>query len=182
MEGLGFILVEIGLIHRYTLLLGRPLVAFAAIVGSLLVFGGLGSLCAHAASRRGWLPTAAVSAAVALGIAARAILLPEPLRLAMQWEFAWRVVWTVLTIAPLGILMGMALPLGMSVLGRTAPEAVPWAQGVNGCMSVMATVVATAVSIFFGITATLLVAALAYVVSAVSLRSRGSAPSVPARG
>ena len=45
--GLGFIMVEIALLQRYTLLLGQPLYAFAVVLGSMLVCSGIGSLLTH---------------------------------------------------------------------------------------------------------------------------------------
>jgi hypothetical protein len=58
-----------------------------------------------------------------------------------------------------------------------SPQALAWAWGVNGSLSVLGSVLAMVASVFFGITATMLVAAAAYAFGApVFLRSRNGVP------
>ena len=59
----------------------------------------------------------------------------------------------------------MPLPLGMRMVERDAPKALAWAWGVNGSLSVLGTVLAMVISIFFGITYTLTVGGLMYVLA-----------------
>jgi hypothetical protein len=60
-------------------------------------------------------------------------------------------------IAPLGLLMGMPMPLGISMLNRMQPELIPWMWGINGATSVVASVLAMVVSLNIGLRGTLLV-------------------------
>ncbi len=164
--GLGFILVELSFIQRYTLLLGQPLYAFACILGSVLVFSGIGSFISHRIGdddvpRRARL----VIGTLIAGVLIHAFAAPLILEPAMAYGLSTRILITFLTISPLGLLMGMPLPLGMRMLERDAPQALAWAWGVNGSLSVMGTVLAMVISIFFGITYTLITGGLMYILA-----------------
>ena len=175
--GLGFILVELSFIQRYTLLLGQPLYAFACILGSVLIFSGIGSFLSHRIGdddvpRRARL----ILALVVAGALVHAFLAPLLLEPAMAYGLTARIFLTFLTIAPIGLLMGMPLPLGMRMVERDAPRALAWAWGVNGSLSVLGTVLAMVISIFLGITYTLVAGGLMYVLAVVMCsRSRSSA-------
>jgi hypothetical protein len=174
--GLGFILVEIALIQRFTLLLGQPLYAFSGVLGCILVFSGLGSLCTHAVAPHRLVRVSALALGIlALTVFAHAFLMPALLRKAMQLELGSRILLTVASVAPLGFVMGMPLPLGMRLLERASPRGLAWAWGVNGSLSVMGTVFAMTISVFFGITTTMLVGAFAYLAAVpVFLRAEGA--------
>jgi hypothetical protein len=53
LTGLGYLLIEIVLIQRYEILLGSPVATFATVLGTLLVFSGLGSLASGRMGPRG---------------------------------------------------------------------------------------------------------------------------------
>ena len=67
-------------------------------------------------------------------------------------------------LAPLGITLGMAMPLGLSRLRRST-RGVPWAWGINGIASVVASAGAITVAIIAGFPAATLVALAAYLVA-----------------
>ncbi len=162
--GLGFILVELSFIQRYTLVLGQPLYAFACILGCILVSSGLGSLATHSfrderrAARWALL-------AICAGALVHAFAGPPLLSRSMSLELPWRIAITLLSIAPLGFLMGMPLPLGMRLVEQSAPRALAWAWGVNGSLSVMGTVLAMVISIFTGITWTIAAGGVLYAIA-----------------
>jgi predicted membrane-bound spermidine synthase len=161
--GLGFMLTEIALLQRFTLLLGRPVYAFAVILGTMLVFGGIGSFLSHRVGSEGLRRFNQIGLlAILAGIAIHAWFMPFVLSSAMHWDLGLRLGLTVLTIAPLATAMGIALPSGMRLIERSSPQVLAWAWGVNGSMSVLGTVSAMAISVFFGITSALIVAMFAY--------------------
>jgi hypothetical protein len=51
----------------------------------------------------------------------------------------------------MGIFMGMAFPLGMRLALASRRELGPWLWGVNGAMSVLASVLAVVIAMAFGI-------------------------------
>ena len=161
--GLGFMLVEIILIQRFILVLGHPVYAISVILFSLLFFGGLGSYWSgrFGAQRKGlWLKI--VLLAVVLLLGAYNLGYPALLRAFTGLSIEHRIGLTVVLLCPLGVLMGMPFPLGVSAVHRKEPRVVPWAWGVNGTLSVLGSVLAAMLSIRFGFTAALVVGQLAY--------------------
>ena len=68
----------------------------------------------------------------------------------------------MLLLAPLGLTLGMAMPLGLIRLQGLYPGGVPWAWGINGIASVVASVLAIFVAINFGFAVTTLVGLACY--------------------
>jgi SAM-dependent methyltransferase len=160
--GLGFLVIEVVLIQRFVLFLGFPTYALSVVLFSLLVFTGLGSLLT---TRLNTDPRRTLIAALGLAsilIAASAYGLQPVLRALIDLPFAVRVVLTVVLLAPLGLTLGMAMPLGLRRLVGLYPAGVPWAWGINGISSVLASVLAIAVAINLGFAITTLVALAFY--------------------
>jgi hypothetical protein len=65
-------------------------------------------------------------------------------------------------IAPPAFFMGMPFPAGLSKLSKLNEEAVPWAWGINGCVSVISTALATIIAVEMGFMWVMLFAAFAY--------------------
>lgn len=160
--GLGFLLLEVALIQRFVLFLGFPTYALSVVLFALLVFTGVGSLLS---TRAGPDPkrVLTVTLSVACGlIAASAYGLQPLLRELIELPFALRVACTVLLLAPLGLTLGMAMPIGLIRLQALYPQGVPWAWGINGIASVVSSVLAIFVAISFGFAITTLVALACY--------------------
>jgi hypothetical protein len=64
--------------------------------------------------------------------------------------------------APLAFLMGIPFPSGISRLSKTNSLQIPWAWGLNGCISVVSTALATVVAVELGFSWVMLIAAFAY--------------------
>ena len=164
--GLAFMFVEIAFIQRLMLFLGHPLYAVAIGLAGFLVFAGLGSrLC----GRLLWTPerivTLATLAIATLALVYLALLpplfhalagLPDPARIAVS----------LLLIAPLALAMGMPFPLGLKRLAGRAPTFIPWAWGINACVSVVAAVLATLLAMHLGFSAVVVLAVLGYLAAA----------------
>jgi len=71
----------------------------------------------------------------------------------------------VVLMAPLAIVMGMPMPIGIRLLARSAPEIIPWAWGVNGATSVMGSVAALVIAILSGFNQALMIGAGLYLVA-----------------
>ncbi|MGC9395805.1 MAG: hypothetical protein ACP5J4_13245 [Anaerolineae bacterium] len=157
--GLGFMLVEIPLLQRFILFLGHPAYALTTVLFAILLFSGIGS----ALSSR--IPTrlALVLLVGLVGVYA----------LGLPWLFAWtlalplgaRMLVAALVLAPAGLLMGMPFPQGLRRLGALSarPEVLlPWVWGINGALSVVASVLAALLALSFGFDVVLLCGALCY--------------------
>jgi hypothetical protein len=162
--GLGFLMLEIALIQRFVLFLGFPTYALSVVLFALLAFTGIGSLI----SARMRAPRRALIAALAFGcllIAAAAFGLQPLLRSLIDWPFEARVALTVVLLAPAGLALGMAMPIGLTRLAGLHADAVPWAWAVNGIASVLASVLAVAVAITWGFAAVTLLALACYLLA-----------------
>jgi hypothetical protein len=154
--GLAYLLVEIPLLQRCILFLGQPVYAMATVLGTLLLFSGLGSMLT-ARVRPGRAMAALVGSVVLYRLALP--LLSGPL---LALPLAGRIAVTGVGLAPLGILMGMPFPRNIALLQQKAPGAVPWAWGVNGALSVVASVLAVLVAITWGFGVVLTLGTICY--------------------
>jgi hypothetical protein len=162
--GIGFLVLEIVLTQRFVLFLGFPTYALSVVLLALLVFSGIGSLI----STR--FPVARRSLVVALSIAAVLILgsaytLQPILRALIDLPFAARVAISVALLAPFGVVLGMAMPIGLRRFQALYPDSVPYAWGVNGVASVLASVLGVALAIQLGFAVATVIAGLCYVVA-----------------
>lgn len=161
--GVAFMLVEVPWIQRFILHLGHPSYATTVVLATLLLAAGLGSLVTArvdpATVRRlsPLLPLVIAAVNLAAGPAFAATLgasLPE------------RIAVSVALLAPAGFLMGFAFPSGMMRFGT---ERTAWFWAMNGIAGVVASVVALAFTMTFGLTMTVFIGVGAYVIAAVLL-------------
>lgn len=161
--GLGYLLVEIPLMQRFTLYLGHPVHALSVVLFSMLVFSGIGSLLADRLGLGGGRrPLAVIALAVAL-LLVITWALPPLLHATIGLPLPARIALAVLVIAPVALLMGMPFPFGLSLLHRIDGSLVPWAWAVNGAASVAAPVLAMMLAISSGFSTAFLAGTLAYV-------------------
>ncbi len=80
----------------------------------------------------------------------------------LGWPAAARAAAGVLSLAPLGTLMGVPFAGGTRIVERTAPGIVPWAWAINGSASVISGVLAVMAALSWGFTAVLWLGAAAY--------------------
>lgn len=160
--GLGFMAIEIPLLQRFSLFLSNPLYAAAIVLSAFLVFAGFGArFSARLAPTARWPFVAIVAMA-----GAYAVLLPVLLAEAMGLAQGWKFLLTLGLVAPLAFCLGMPFPLGLAAVAAHAPPLVPWAWGINGFASVVATLLATLLAIHWGYAAVLLLAVALYGVAA----------------
>lgn len=163
--GLGFMFVEIGLLRRFSIFLGPPIYALAVILCALLVSSGCGALFSSRfpeARLRRLLP--GVLLALVLLSLWYGFGLPGVLERWLGLALPVRCLIAGALLAPLGVLMGMPLPLGMRVFHRDG-SAVPWSWGVNSATSVLGAILAVAVAMNAGFTATLLTGTFLYLLA-----------------
>jgi len=171
--GLGFMFLEICLIQRLTLFLGYPTYSLTITLFSLLVSTGIGSLASERyAARRNEAFSVLIGALVVL-IAFYELALPAIVSAGMGWSFAARVGAAVTVLAPLGFCLGAFLPLGLGSVARTTPHGrqyVAWCWAINGFFSVMASVLATLLSMTFGFNAVMLMGLATYLIGITAFR------------
>jgi predicted membrane-bound spermidine synthase len=159
--GAGFMFVEIGLMLSAHAWLGSPVLATAVILTALLFASGIGSLWSErwiADTRKQQRALLAITA----GIAGVAVLLSALASVARTWAVGAQLALLLCLVAPLGIMMGLAFPLGLRRLELSEPAQIPWAWAINGCVSVATPAAAMLLAMSAGFTAVFVASAIAY--------------------
>lgn len=165
--GFAFMLVEVAQMQRLIILLGHPVYGLAVVLFTLLLSSGIGSystsnVAVDGADQRQ--PMARLLLLL-LVVTALGFLTPYLVSAFQASALPVRVFVTVTSLFPAGIFMGMAFPIGMGRAQILAPELTAWLWGVNGATSIYASVLATAISLAFGISATFFTGCAFYAVA-----------------
>jgi hypothetical protein len=156
--GLAFMMVEIGQLERLIVFLGHPIYGLTVVLFVLLFSSSIGSLFSQRLGRWIWLLPAVLVLFIFGGpvVTDAFAAASTPLRVALS----------AILLFPSGFFMGMAFPLGIARAqerGDGSPTA--WYWGINGAFSVISSVLAVVVAVFWGVTATLAVGLAAYLLA-----------------
>jgi hypothetical protein len=159
--GLGYMFVEMVLIQRFILYFGNPVYAASAVITSLLIFSGLGSYHSNYFTlykkRR-----LTIFVFIVLILFAYSFVLTPALQQTVHVNLFLKLLCVFLIIAPLAFCMGIPFPAGLSQISKVNASWIPWAWGINGCVSVISTALATVVAVEMGFTWVMLFATIAY--------------------
>jgi len=147
--GLGFMLIEIGLMQRFSVLLGHPIWALSIVLFSMILFTGAGSLVSdriRVDHRR--LVLLGPGIAVAIGLAVAGI--QPAIDASVAAPFVVRALVTLVFTVPIGLVLGFCFPVGMRLVARHSERATPWMWGINGGFGVLGGVVAVIFSLLWG--------------------------------
>jgi hypothetical protein len=162
--GLGYMFVEMVLIQHFILYFGNPVVAASAVISSLLVFSGAGSYFSGRISERfKWMQ--GIWGFIILILCGYSLSLTFLLQHTVQLALWLKWIVLLCIVAPLAFCIGIPFPSGLSHVFKTNAAMVPWAWGINGCASVISTVLATILAVEMGFTSVLLCAVLGYCVA-----------------
>ena len=160
--GLAYLMLEIVFMQKFVLFLGHPIYSIAVVLSSFLMFSGLGSLTSEVFA---WSHRKTVFLSVTVILLYGTVLL-----LGLQWllttflAFALplRAVVAGVLLFPLAFFMGMPFPTGLRVAARSSPEVVPWAIGINGCASVIASIATIILAMGIGFSAVIGISMVIY--------------------
>ncbi len=178
--GAGFIILEVALVQKCILFLGHPVYSLAVVLFSLLGFSGLGSLLSGRfadGALRATLPR--VLLILAGTVVVYVLLLSPVFHAFVQLGRPYRIVIAVALLAPLGLVMGMPMPIGVRVLNRESPALIPWAWGVNGAASVLGSAAALAIALLAGFNQAMLAGAALYLLALACQRPRWDGATAP---
>jgi hypothetical protein len=153
--GIAYLAVEIPLIQRLVLFVDHPTFAFVTVVAVLLVSSGVGSLLASRLQ-------ASTILALVVYLVLLLTILPVVTGALLRCALLIRVAIACTFLAPLGLLMGVPFPAGIALLRRVAPSLIPWAWGVNGCTSVVASIGTALIALQWGFSVVLGLAVASY--------------------
>jgi hypothetical protein len=168
--GMGFIAIELSVIQKLTLFLGLPIYSITVTLFSILVFAGMGSLVL-AGRFSTTAPQIWVVPLGLLGLLASFVLFAADfINALIGLPLPARIMMTILILTPISLLLGVPFAYGIRVLNERNPTIIPWAWGVNGCFSVIGSILTVVISMNLGFRTVLCMAGVIYLVAFWALR------------
>ncbi len=167
--GMGFMFLEISLMQRMVPFLGEPVYAISSVLFSLLISTGLGS---YLSGRFRLIERYTIHIILIVPFLAvlYLIIMRSVPEMVTGLGLAERYSLTFIFFVPLGIAMGIPFPTGMSILGKDRPDLIPWAWCINGSFSVISSVLAMMLALFWGFSTVHLLAVGCYIVAWLAIR------------
>lgn len=163
--GLGFMLVEISQIQHLNIFLGHPTYSIAAALFTLLISSGIGSYLSGINKQSISKGSFVRFGILLLVLALFGLLTPALIDAFRSDSTPVRVFVSMCVLFPLGLFMGMAFPIGLKLASAKSPEVTPWLWGINGVMSVLATVLSIIIAMNYGISASYWTGAACYLLA-----------------
>lgn len=164
--GLGYIMVEVGLISNFILALSNATVSASVLITGMLVFSGLGSFVSERYLDRAKSVMPKVFLAIGAILIGYGFFLDNVLDLIGTLPYGLRLACCFALIFPPAFLMGFPMATAMTILARLGKDHMfLWAWGINGCFSVVGAALVPIVSTLFGLTTVLVVAGCAYLLA-----------------
>ena len=175
---------EIALIQRLTLFLGYPTYSLTVTLMSILIFTGIGALLSTRLHDKVKHLVPALVVAITLLTAFYQFALDPATDALLHLPLAARVPIALIALAPLGLCLGMFMPLGLRAISdvtKYPSQYVAWGWAVNGFASVVGAVLSTILAMSLGFRTVMLIALITYFVALtalrVLLRASSSAPA-----
>lgn len=176
--GIGFMLIEIPLIQKLGMFLGRPIYGLTVVLFSLLVSCGAGSYLTkyliNISEKKSIFSSnkAKISASFLFLLAlilANTYILPAIVKLSESRCMPEKIAIAISALATLGLFMGMPFPLAMSIIGKneSSPGLLYW--GINGFASVCGSALGLALLINSGFQTALLISFFCYLIAFLAL-------------
>jgi len=161
--GLAFMFVEVTLIQKFILFLGQPVYSFSIVLFSLLISAGIGGLMpARVQKNISMKKLGMILGILGILICGYVFVLQSMSSIILGWPLWIRCILTIILIMPLGFLMGMPFPMMLNYAGKYNPNLIPWCLGINGCFSVVSSVLCIIIAMEFGFSIVMLLAAFCY--------------------
>ena len=162
--GIGYMFVEIILIQRFVLYFGQPVYAISAVISTMLIASGAGSLLS------GKLPAtpkhpAIVGAIITFFLLGYTLFLTPILQGSIASTLPLKIIISLLLIGIPSFFKGMMFPLGIRFLSGYDATQVPWAWGINGSVSVISTSLAMLIAVEAGFRVVMGVAVMCYAIA-----------------
>ncbi len=182
--GLGYMLLEISFIQKFILYLTNPAYSTSIIIFSFLFFSGLGSFYSRRIERNYVNALKIIIFTLCGLLIIYQFILPYVFNTTLKYSLLVRMFITLGLIFPLGFLMGMPFPLGIRLVNSTeqGKELIPWLWATNSFCSIIASVSAVIIALFFGFKVVALLAALVYLFGFLSILGNREPSPVPYRG
>ena len=158
--------IELFFIKKYILLFGDPVISFTVVVAGILIFSSFGGAWAQKKEKsvlKWTLPALIIALVLAV------FTLDDFMHYVLRYSAVWRFTGAVLILFPIGFLMGLPFPIAMrDLLNTSAQRAYAWS--LNGCASILTSILSAQLAIIFGISLLLGCAITAYLIVILSWR------------
>jgi hypothetical protein len=166
--GLGYMFLEIVFIQKFLLFFGNPVYAITFVIAVMLLSSGAGSyFSSRFKSNR--LIMQRILIGIFLILIINIFFLSDILNNLIVLPATFKVTLSILIVAMPAFLMGMPFPLGIKALVKIGESSIPWAWGINGCMSVIGAAMASLIAVELGFKMVMLMAACAYAISMLAM-------------
>jgi len=167
--GIGFMMMEIPVLQKFILLMGRPIYTFSVILFSLLLSTSLGSLASSYFPVKKLHRAIIYSSIVVILITTIYLfLLSTIIKFLLPLSLITRIIMTFLFLFPLGFFIGVPFPSGIRLLKRDKQD-VPLAWGINGLTSVFGSVLATVLGVAVSFSTALILSIFSYFIVIISI-------------
>ena len=178
--GCGYMLIEIAVLLKMQLYLGRPVLALSVALFAFLLASGAGSRLTARVPDAGLLHAVTVAVALVIGYGVLFRLAwPHLFAASLSLATGWRAAIAIGAIVPLASCMGTLFPLGVRMIGDDGRAFLPWAWATNGCCSVFGIFASRIIGLFWGFDCSLLVGFGAYLLTAVCALGHARAQQPP---
>ena len=162
--GVGYMWVELAMIHRFEFYIGRPVYSASLVVSVLLIGSAVGSMLTEQFSNQ---KPRHFTMMVSIVLVGYVLTLGPILQSTIHLSLMSRIALATGTLIPAALIMGTPFPLGIRLLNSTSQNEIPWAWGINSCLSVVGAAFATLIAVETGYSILLLLAAGAYLLSSI---------------
>lgn len=180
--GFGFIVIEIVLIQKLTLLLGHPTTSLVVSLCGILAGGGVGAwFTVRRDERKAVLHARIATATVLVLVLVATFGLHTLVSSVISASLVPRGAVAFALVFGVGFVLGIPLPLGIRILNRHPldRELISWAWGLNGALSVFGSGAAVFLAMFFGFSNTMLVGAGGYALALIVMLTLSDSPHRP---
>lgn len=169
--GIGYILIEIALLQRFSLPASTPTFAVALLLFTLLIGSAIGSAITQRIEGERQLLCSVVIMSLLIGAISMLwfVSTHATINWLLQYPLAIRAILLGALLILTGVPMGMPFPSGIRFLGKHAPTLVPYAWGVNGILSVTGSIVAVMIGKLYGYRVALVAGGLIYIALALCM-------------
>ncbi len=162
LTGLGYMLIEIILIQRLEIFLGSPVATFSSVVGTLLIFSGLGSLWSGRIGKKGVYFSLGV---ILIMLVFHQFVVPLFLPFIALLALHYKILLVVCLIAPLGFFLGVPFPFVLRIGKKKITESLSTIlYASNAATSALAVPLAFNISTVWGLKVTFLIGLFIYVI------------------
>ncbi len=169
--GAGFMFAEIAMIQKLSVFLGHPVYALGILLFTIIASTGVGSFLSDRLPNIRSTLWNLLPILTAVMIVAQKFVLSALVERMITEPISTKAMLCVLTIFPLGIMLGCFFPTGMRIFKPLVADDTPWFWALNGIFGVLSSALAVFISIYYGISVNFFIAAACYVAIVIPMYS-----------